>query len=60
MAKYTFSQGKVVVEEGIYLPLARRDRRLARTGVLIIIPPQPPAEGHPESTLDKENAHDKR
>jgi hypothetical protein len=58
MTKYTFSQGKVVAEEGVYVPVIRKDRRLARTGVLIVIPPQD-AEGQRESTIDrdKENAH---
>jgi hypothetical protein len=60
MAKYTFSQGRVEVEEGIYLPVSPKDRRLTRAGVLIVIPPQSHAGKHPESTLDKENVHDER
>jgi hypothetical protein len=59
VAKYTFSQGKIAVEEGIYLPLARRDRRLARAGVLLVIPP-PSAAGQLTSTPDKEKTHDER
>jgi hypothetical protein len=58
MAKYTFSQGRVEVEEGIYLPVSPKDRRLARTGILIVIPPQPSPGKHIESTLEKENPHD--
>jgi hypothetical protein len=60
MAKYTFSQGRVEVEEGIYLPVSHKERRLARTGVLIVIPPQPPPGKQAESTLEKENPHDGR
>lgn len=59
MTRYTFSQGKVIAEAGVYVPIVRKDRRLARTGVLIVIPPQD-AEGQRESTIDmdKENSHD--
>ena len=57
MAKYTFSEGRVEVEEGIYLPVSTKDRRLARVGVLIVIPPQSHAGKQSESTLDKENVH---
>jgi hypothetical protein len=60
VAKYTFSQGKVDVEEGIYLPVSHKERRLSRASVLIIIPPQLCAEKHPESMLNKENVHDER
>lgn len=60
MAKYTFSQGRVEVEEGIYLPVSPKDRRLARAGVLIVIPPPPHAGKQPESTIDKENVHDEQ
>jgi hypothetical protein len=59
MTKYTFSQGRVIAEAGVYVPVVRKDRRLARTGVLIVIPPQG-AEGQCETTInmDKENSHD--
>lgn len=59
MAKYTFSHGKVGVEDGIYVPIPRKNRRLARTGVLVVIPKRSHAEVHSESTLsmDKENSH---
>lgn len=59
MTRYTFSQGKVIAEAGVYVPVVRKDRRLTRTGVLIVIPPQD-AEGQRESTIDmdKENSHD--
>jgi len=59
MTRYTFSQGKVIAETGVYVPVVRKDRRLARTGVLIVIPPQG-AEGQRVSTIemDKENSHD--
>ncbi|MBN2472061.1 MAG: hypothetical protein JXN59_15170 [Anaerolineae bacterium] len=59
MAKYIFSQGKVEVEEGIYLPASPKDRRVARTGVLIVIPP-PSHTGKQIESTDKENAHDER
>ena len=57
MTKYTFSQGKVIAEEGVYVPAIRKDRRLSRTGMLIVIRPQD-AEGQRESTIamDKEKA----
>lgn len=59
MTKYTFSQGKVIAEEGVYVPAFRKDRRLSRSGVLIVIPLQV-AEEHGESRIDrdKENLHD--
>ena len=60
MAKYTFFRGKVGVEDSMYVPIPRKDRRLARTGVLIIIPPQSRASKHLESTPDKENTHVER
>lgn len=61
MAKYTFSHGKVGVEDGMYVPIPRKNRRLARTGVLVVIPNRSHAEEHSESTLsmNKENAHEK-
>lgn len=59
MAKYTFSQGRVEVEEGIYLPVSPKDRRLARTGVLIVIP-SPSHTGKQIESTDKENVHDER
>jgi len=43
----------------VYVPIIRKDRRLVRTGVLIVIPPQG-AEGQRVSTIDmdKENSYD--
>jgi hypothetical protein len=61
MPKYVFSQGKVVAEEGVYLPILRKNRQMARVGVLLIIPSQPPEEETHASTrsVDKENAYGK-
>lgn len=60
MARYVFSHGKVEVEEGIFLPASRRDRRQKRTGVLILIPLLPPTGKQSESMLDEENLPDER
>jgi hypothetical protein len=62
MPKYTFSQGRVEVEEGIYLPPPHKDRHWARAGVLIVIPSHPHAKGYSESTpnMDKENPYGKQ
>lgn len=59
MTRYTFSQGRVIAEAGVYVPVVRKGRRLARTGVLIVIPLQG-TEGQRVSTIDmdKENSHD--
>jgi hypothetical protein len=58
MTKYTFSQGKVIAEDGVYVPVVRKDRRLSRSGVLIIIPLQDTEERDESSiNIDKENLH---
>jgi len=58
MARYVFSQGKVEVEEGVYVSVLRRDRRLTRAGMLLIVPAWL-AEAQPVSMTDqdKEIAH---
>ncbi len=53
MRKYTFAQGKVWVEDGLYRPVLKDKIRRFDSGVLILLPlstkkPEP-------SALDKEN-----
>ena len=56
MPRYIFSNGKVTVEEGVYLPLLRDDKP-KRRGVLIVVRPSGPKEPE-ESTQEKEPSHD--
>ncbi len=52
MRKYTFAQGKVWVEDGIYRPVLKDKSRSLDSGVLILLPP---SIKKPEpSALDKE------
>lgn len=52
MARYIFSNGKVTVEDGLYLPALRSDKP-KRQGVLILVQPSGPQK--PDlSTQEKE------
>ncbi len=52
MRKYTFAQGKVWVEDGLYRPVLKDKTRRFDSGVLILLPP---STKKPEpSALDKE------
>ncbi len=53
MRKYTFAQGKVWIEDGLYRPILKDKTRRFDSGVLILLPP---STKKPEpSALDKEN-----
>jgi hypothetical protein len=55
MAKYVFSNGKVTVENGIYVPLLKRDRRASRVAMVALITRLPLDDNQSEtSTQDKE------
>lgn len=54
MAKYVFSKGKVTVENGVYVPLLKRDRRASRAAMVALIS-RLPLDDQPETTTqDKE------
>jgi len=55
MAKYVFSKGKVTVENGVYVPLLKRDRRASRAAMVALIAKLPLDDDQPETTTqDKE------
>jgi hypothetical protein len=55
MAKYAFSNGKVTVENGIYVPLLKRDRRASRVAMVALIARLPLDDNQPETSIqDKE------
>ena len=57
MPKYVFSQGKVRVEDGVYLPLLHQDKS-SESGVLIL--PTPDQDDEIEQPTEKqENQDDK-
>jgi hypothetical protein len=55
MPKYVFSQGKVTVEAGVYLPLIKRDRRASRAAMVALIACLPRDEEPEAISQDKEN-----
>jgi hypothetical protein len=55
VAKYVFSKGKVTVENGVYVPLLKRDRRASRVAMVALIARLPLDDDQPETTThDKE------
>ena len=55
MPRYIFSNGEIAVEEGVYVPLLKRDRRASRAAMLVLIARLPLDDDSPEtSTQDKE------
>jgi hypothetical protein len=56
MTKYTFSKGRVMVENGVYVPLLKRDRRASRAAMVALLARLPlDDDDQPEtSTQDKE------
>ncbi len=56
MAKYTFSQGKIMVEDGVYMPLFTHDRRLSRGTVVALMARLSRDEELGIESRDKENA----
>ncbi len=56
MPRYIFSNGKITVEEGLYTPLKREEKRPDR-GILILAKPIFSAGESQESTK-KEQSHD--
>ena len=55
MAKYVFSKGKVTVENGVYVPLLKRDRRASRVAMVALISRLPLDDDQPDTTTqDKE------
>ena len=57
MPKYVFSQGKVTVEDGVYVPLLKRDRRMSRDAMIALIARLPRDEEPEIESRDMENAH---
>ncbi|HEX3049255.1 MAG TPA: hypothetical protein VHP83_01260 [Aggregatilineaceae bacterium] len=56
MPRYVFSGGKVTVEDGVYTPILRGEKRLTR-GVLILAQSVLPTVEPDESTQAKEQNH---
>lgn len=56
MAKYVFSKGRVMVENGVYVPLLKRDRRASRAAMVALLARLPLDDSdQPESSAqDKE------
>lgn len=55
MAKYVFSKGKVTIENGVYVPLLKRDRRASRAAMVALISRLPLDDDQPETpTQDRE------
>ena len=57
MARYVFSNGKVTIEEGVYLPLLR-DEKSKRRGVLIVVQTSRQTTEPEKSTQEKELPRD--
>lgn len=57
MPRYVFSQGKVTVEDGVYLPVLRDDKP-KRRGVLIVVQPSSPNKPD-ESTHERGQSHER-
>jgi hypothetical protein len=55
MPRYVFSNGKVTVEDGLYLPVLRDDKP-KRRGVVILASPSSNQEPE-ESKQEKEQSH---
>jgi len=36
MARYVFSQGKITIENGVYMPLIKRERRASRAAMVAL------------------------
>lgn len=54
MPRYIFSGGKITVENGVYVPLLKRDRRASRAAMVALIS-RLPLDDLPETTTqDKE------
>ena len=53
MAKYTFSQGKVSVEDGLYRPVLKDKKQELESVVLILLPPSLNNRKHPRQTRRK-------
>lgn len=56
MPRYVFSNGKVTVEDGIYLPVLR-DEKPKRRAVLIMVQSSGPKESE-ESTQERKHDND--
>ena len=56
MAKYVFSKGRVMVENGVYVPLLKRDQRASRAAMVALLARLPlDDDDQPESSAqDKE------
>lgn len=55
MPRYIFSGGKITVEEGVYVPLLKHDRRASRVAMVALISRLPLDDDQPEIiTQDKE------
>jgi hypothetical protein len=52
LAKYTFSQGQVFVDEGIFVPILKKSRRNMESSVLLILPKR---RQHPLPRKEKQN-----
>lgn len=57
MTRYTFADGKITVEAGVYVPLLKRDRRISRDAMLALITKLPCDEKTQTEASKKENPH---
>ena len=54
MPRYIFSGGKITVENGVYVPLLKRDRRASRVAMVALISRLPLNDLPETTTQDKE------
>ncbi len=54
MPRYIFSGGKITVENGVYVPLLKRDRRASRVAMMALISRLPLNDLPETTTQDKE------
>jgi len=54
MPRYIFSGGKITVENGVYVPLPKRDRRASRVAMVALISRLPLNDLPETTTHDKE------
>lgn len=54
MPRYIFSGGKITVENGVYVPLLKRDRRASRVAMMALISRLPLNDLSETTTQDKE------
>ena len=54
MPRYIFSGGTITVENGVYVPLLKRDRRVSRVAMMALISRLPLNDLPETTTQDKE------